>query len=385
MTALRQLIDFHRALVEIPSVNPAFHGGQGEKPLTDFLVQEAARRGFQLHRQEVFPGRENVYARIGAADKPALLLEAHQDTVAIPPAGMEVPTRAEADRQQRTYGRGSCDTKGSLAVFFHLFAEWAKHPEKLPFPIVFASTVDEECNQTGAFRLMEVVGPLAGAIAGEPTEGDIIHAHKGNYRSDWRAFGKAVHSSMPHLGDNAIYRMAESVLRLRTLARELQSRPADPVLGQGSLSVGIIEGGVGVNMVPDSCTIHIDRRTLPSESEDKITQEIIEAITGGEPTHFEKINGRFRKGIHLPTEHPFCEALAMASTSVKGHCEFLKAPFMTNATAYVAAGVPSLVFGPGSIDHAHTKGEYIDWSELDQAEQILRYFVERSPHGWAAK
>ncbi len=382
MSSLQQLIDLHRTLVEIPSVNPGFRDGGGEALLTDFLEQEALRRGFRLHRQEVFPNRHNLYARIGAPDKPALLLEAHQDTVALPPQGMVMPPRAEADRQQRTYGRGACDTKGSLAVFFHLFSEWAQHPERLPYPIVFATTVDEESHQTGAFRLMEVVGPLAGAIAGEPTQGDIIHAHKGSYRTDWKALGKASHSSTPDLGDNAIYRMAESVLRLRTLAGELRARPADSVLGHGSLSVGIIEGGVGANMVPDSCTVYIDRRVLHNESEDDVVQQITDAVTGGSPEYFEKISERFRKGILLPAEHPFCKSLAMASTAIKGHCEFIKAPFMTNATAYTAAGVPSLVFGPGSIELAHTKNEYIDWSELEQAEQILRYFVEHSPHRW---
>jgi succinyl-diaminopimelate desuccinylase len=384
MRSLQQLIDLHRTLVEIPSVNPGFRGGSGESLLTDFLEQEAQRRGFRLHRQEVFPNRHNLYARIGAPDKPALLLEAHQDTVGLPPQGMVMPSRAEADLQRRTYGRGACDTKGSLAVFFQLFSEWAQHPEKLAYPIVFAATVDEESHQTGAFRLLEKVGPLAGAITGEPTLGDIIHAHKGSYRTDWKALGMAAHSSTPNLGDNAIYRMAESVLRLRALAAELQARPADPILGHGSLSVGVIEGGVGANIVPDSCSIYIDRRVLPNESESDVVQQITDAVTGGSPQYFEKVSERFRKGIFLPAEHPFCESLAMASTTIKGHCELIKAPFMTNATAYAAAGVPSLVFGPGSIELAHTKGEYIDWKELEQAERILRHFVEQGPHSWVS-
>lgn len=382
MISLQELVEFHRKLVSIASVNPEFGGGAGEGPLADFLIEEAQRRGFTLHRQEVFPGRPNVYARIGDPNAPALLLEAHLDTVAEPANGMEIPSRADADKMQRTYGRGACDTKAALAVFFQIFSDFAKHPEKLPFPLVFASTTDEECRQSGAFKLMEVVGPLAGAIAGEPTGGDIIHTHKGSYRSEWRALGKSSHSSMPHLGDNAIYRMADAVVRLRGLANELSQRPADPHLGQGTLSVGIIRGGAGANIVPDLCTIFVDRRILPSEEPDAVVAEMDQTITAGDKQNFIKVEERIRKGIYLDSTHPFAAALHQSSAAIKGECQFLQAPYMTNATAFSQAGVPSLVFGPGSIEKAHTKDEYVDWSELDKVYRILNHFILEGSSEW---
>lgn len=381
MISLQELIEFHRKLVSISSVNPEY-GGAGEAPLVDFLVEEAARRGFTLHRQQVFPGRDNLYARLGDPNKPALLLDAHLDTVAEPPNGMEIPGREEADKQQRTYGRGSCDTKAALAVFFQVFSDFAQNPDTLPFPLVFGATIDEECRQTGAFRLMEVVGPLAGAIAGEPTQGNIIHTHKGSYRSEWQTLGKSSHSSMPHLGDNAIYRMADAIIRLRALANELSKRPADPHLGNGTLNVGIIKGGAGANIVPDLCTIFVDRRILPGEDPDEVVREMDLTISGGDTTHFRKVEQRIRTGIYLDSNHPFAANLGASSAAIKGDCEFLKAPYMTNATAFSQAGVPSVVFGPGCIEHAHTKDEYLDWSELDKVYRILNHFILEGSRDW---
>ena len=141
-------------------------------------------------------------------------------------------------------------------------------------------TVDEEFTHVGSSRLAAVRPSVDLAIVAEPTNLDLVTSHKGAIRWKVRAGGVACHSSTPDLGDNAIYRMAKVVSALHHHAGELARSTPDPVLGPPSLSIGRIEGGQSVNVVPDWCEIEIDRRVIPGEDPDGAMGLAAEALLG---------------------------------------------------------------------------------------------------------
>lgn len=379
-----------KELVAIPSVNPMGRDVSGseffEGRLTEWLVA-----WFQKHRMpcevvEVAPGRANVLTRIEPTSPGrTLLLDAHQDTV--PVDGMTIPPFEPTEREGRVYGRGACDVKGGLAAMLAAVTQlFLERPAGLP-EIVLSLTCDEEATSLGINHL---VGSWQGtapayrfcprkpdvAIIAEPTLLDIVVAHRGAVRWQIRTTGRACHSSRPAEGINAIYRMARVLGCLETYAARLpDSRPAHRLCGPATLSVGLISGGSSVNVVPDGCVIDIDRRLLPGEDSMRARDEVIEHL-------------RKELDFELIHEPPYCrsaglsddlnaslaEELNRAIFRVVGSRSVIGVPFGTHASRVAAAGVPSVVFGPGDIAQAHTKDEWIEIGQLLSSVHILREF-----------
>ncbi|MFM7556365.1 MAG: M20 family metallopeptidase, partial [Verrucomicrobiota bacterium] len=267
-----------RDLIALPSVNPAFHDDpslHGEHRVGGFLESAARLRGLETQWQPVVPGRSNLLVRLRPPGPIRLrvLLAPHLDTVGEPDYAVQLRPRV---RDGRVFGRGACDTKGSVAAFFQAVLNLAgggRRPAHTE--IVFVGLVDEENMQLGSRHLARI-GPKADlALAGEPTGLEVVTAHKGDVWLRLRTTGRPAHGATPHRGRNAVSAMAPIVLALEGgYAAELASRPAHPLLGRPTINVGRIEGGRQPNIVPASCTIDIDRRTLPGESESGVRREI---------------------------------------------------------------------------------------------------------------
>ncbi len=358
-------------LVAIPSVNPGF-GGDGEGRLGAFVADWLTRRGMVVEVQEVFPGRNNVIARCpGGGTGPAWLLDAHLDTVGVEGWAKGNPFKPWREGN-RLYGRGSCDTKASLAVFMSVAAWFARNRSELAAPLVFAGTVDEEIGQTGASALAGLGQEFLGAIVGEPTRLEIEHAHKGVLRFAVTTRGLAAHSSRPERGENAIMRMGRVLERLSVYERELKDSPGDFSLGKPTVSVGIIRGGKGVNIVPDVCRIEVDRRMIPGETPEAILRRIEDLLEGCPSAEVEGSSIMSRFGLSTPTSHPICRELDAALRRAGETPRFLSSPGMTNAGIYAKAGLPAVVFGPGDIRMAHTVDEWVDTGYLPRAFEVLR-------------
>ena len=358
--------DLLKKLISLPSVNPSM-GGTGEGVLCNYLFDRLSDLEVEVIRQEVFPGRDNIAARIGGADEPAVLLEAHMDTVAVDSWAKGDPFFPQ-EEEGRIYGRGSCDTKASMAVFLSCFEHFAANVAELKRPLVFAATVDEEERQSGAYKLMDLDWPLEGAIAGEPTLCGIINQHKGCVRFSIEVEGVAAHSSSPDLGKNAISRMGEVIRRMDSYRDLLESSVASAI-GAPTVSIGTIEGGTGVNIVPDSCRIEVDRRTVPGEKSDDIIRSI--AAMFSDLPWVKVVPDLMRPAMATSEDEAFCQELANALRGYGDFRGFESAKYMTNAVAYSAKGIPSLVFGPGDISKAHMNDEFVEFEELEKARAIL--------------
>lgn len=363
-------LDLLGKLVGIESVNP-IHGGSGEAGVVDFLEKRLAAKGISFFRQEVLPGRFNVVARVGPRDAPAVLLDAHMDTVGVAGWAEGSPFELRED-SGRHYGRGACDTKASLACFLLTLEYFADRPEKLKGALVFAATVDEESEQLGAFELAKLKDDLhvVSALAGEPTRSDVISRHKGVGRYLVTVDGKAAHASTPELGENAIYKAARICGRLDEHAQALAQAAAVGEIDRGTLNVGMIDGGVGFNVVPDACRLDIDRRLGRHETADEARAALHE-ICGSEAgarleVFLERppLVGRDSEGL----VRSILEAAQRAGTPVVER----DVPYMTNAVAYEQVGIPAVVFGPGDIAQAHKVDEYIEDGEMGRCFEILR-------------
>ena len=385
-------------LVATASVNPMGRAVAGpeyyEYKLTDYLERAFGQLGLKTHRQPVAPLRDNLLARLDGRPTPEdgrrlILFEVHQDTV--PVEGMTIEPWTPTIHDGRLYGRGSCDVKGGMAAMLEAVARLAdEQPENRP-TVVMACTVNEEYGFTGATSLCrywsDLRSPLLtrrpdAAIVAEPTNLDIVVAHKGVARWRCHTHGRAAHSSRPEAGDNAIYRMARVIAALERFHRQvLGGRPPHPLCGPPTLSVGTIAGGISVNTVPDRCTIEIDRRLLPGEEPASAQREVIDFIARalGDPHSAALVEHEplliQNAGLSDSGNRELAEQLSVATQLVINRANRIGVPFGTDAAAYSRASVPTVVFGPGSIEQAHTADEWISLEQVRQASEILYRFV----------
>ena len=382
-------------LVRIPSVNPmgrAVSGSQYlEEAMTARLEQIFRDLGLPFVRHHLAPQRENILAMLpGEPGAGVLVFEAHQDTV--PVDGMTIEPFSGEVRDGRVWGRGACDIKGGMACMLAAMSRLAaEKPRHVP-TLVMACTVNEEHGYTGASHLAHLwqtgsdgltQGPPTAVIVAEPTELHVVVAHKGVVRWRCRTHGRAAHSSMPHAGHNAIYRMMRVVGALENYANEVAPRlPGHPLCGSPTLSVGVIQGGISVNTVPDACVIEIDRRVIPGENAMAARQQIIDhirAVVGDVDWIEHDAPNISSNGLKDRNNQAIAARLGAVARQQAGTGQLIGVPFGTDATAYDEIDVPSVVFGPGSIAQAHTADEWIATEQLEAATEILYHLVKQGP------
>ncbi|MGA3245966.1 MAG: M20 family metallopeptidase [Bacteroidota bacterium] len=359
-------------LVAIPSMNPMGGGRTGaeytEQAIAEFVHAFLTRNGIDSELQQVLPGRPNVVGHIDASASQTIMLEAHLDTVHAD--SMTIEPFAPVVRNGQLFGRGSCDTKGSMAVFLQAVIRALKTPKRLRYNILLLFVCDEEYRFTGAQHAVKKGLKADFGIAGEPTQLKIVRSHKGVTRWKMVTKGVAAHSAYPERGKNAIYAMSKIINRLDKYAAELYSGPRHPLLGAPSLNVGVIEGGQAVNVVPDRCSIEVDRRTLPDETIQSVIVPI-QTLLKDLPDWELKEPHLSVAGMEVSEHAPALEALAGSIKAVQGDVTVEGAQYATDAGIYNAVGIPTVVFGPGDIAQAHTESEFIDLHQLDQAVAII--------------
>ena len=295
-----------------------------EGPATDFLDATLRRAGYQVVRQPVSPGRENLYAY---RDLPALVFSTHLDTV--PPY---IPLSEDAES---IHGRGSCDAKGLAAAMVAAAERLAGQGERR---IGLLFVVGEENGSDGA-QAAANLGPRGRfLINGEPTENRLSIGQKGTLRVDLQATGRAAHSAYPDEGVSAIAALLDTIERIRQMPL-----PTDPLLGQSTLNLGLIGGGVAPNVIPPAASAQILIRTV--EPTGPLKNAIKALLAPGVTADF-------------PVELPFHKGGAAPDgweTTVVSYASDL--PFL-------ALWGERYQLGPGTIRVAHTSREHIRKADL---------------------
>ena len=363
-------------LIRINSVNPAYEAGVPESGIAAYIRRFFEERDIEVCEQEVLPGRPNVLARVPGRDASCrVVFEAHMDTAGI--TGMEIPALEPSIEGGRVYGRGACDTKSGLAAMMHAVAITAagKAPR---CEVLFAATADEEYAYRGVLRVCEGLRADA-AVVCEPTSLRLVIATKGCVRFRIHVRGRAAHSSKPHLGINAVTRMAQLMVALEQDAEAL-ARTRHPLLGPGTFNIGIVRGGTQVNIVPDSCTIEIDRRLLPGEEPEVVWAgygRVIDQVRALVPDLDATLEKPMLQDLPLETDRAarVAEVASQVLTDLGLNGEPVGVPYGSDASKLARAGVPGVVFGPGSIDQAHAAVEYVDCDEVVRALDFYSRFL----------
>ena len=254
-------------LIRIPSVSPDRTATPdpdliGESRVNEYLADFIKGLGLDPFVQQTrLPGRENVGAVLYKGDSfRTVVFQSHTDTVGLDEdRNLLRPVR----RDGRIYGRGACDDKGALAAMFSALSMAVASRESLANNVIVMGVSDEEAGGSGSLGLLSEE-PTQGAdfgIVGEPTSCRIVNGSKGTARWDLEVRGRSVHSSEPRRGVNAVYRMAHILSAIEAYGEQL-ARFDDPPLGPETISVGRIEGGISVNVVPDRCRIETICRAL---------------------------------------------------------------------------------------------------------------------------
>lgn len=349
-------------LIRLRSVNPP----GDEEPCARVVAGLLETAGFAVTMHSYAPGRTSVVARLdGSGDEDPLCFTGHLDTVPLGAAAWtHDPFAAEIDGD-RLYGRGSSDMKSGVAAMVIAACAIAGLPrQKTGLVLVF--TAGEETGCDGARYLAGLPGvlpPVGALVVGEPTGNTPLIGHKGALWLKADFHGVTAHGSMPELGDNAIYKAARGVLRL---AGHEFDAGRHHHLGAPSLNVGFLHGGLNVNSVPDRAEVQIDIRTIPSQSNEAILQEVAEKLGEGATVSRMVDVGAVASN---PQNQWISDVFDLSERHTGQRVDPRGASFFTDASVLVPAfgGIPALILGPGEAHMAHKTDEYCRLPNIDAA------------------
>jgi putative selenium metabolism hydrolase len=372
------LANFLRDLVRIPSLSTH------EEAVAIRLAEEMRRIGFA----EVWTDRiGNVVGRIGGGQGPKLLLDGHMDTVDVgEPARWSRPPYEGEIEDGVLYGRGACDMKGGLAAMVYAVKALLDAGIELKGDLYVAGIVQEEpCEGLAVQILIEEEGFRPDyVVLGEPSNLQVKLGHRGRVEIGVEVQGKAAHASSPELGSNAIHNAARLIFGIELLAPRLAT---DPFLGQGTIAVTQIESeAASRNAVPDCCTFYIDRRLTLGETERKALAEVqnivnteeVDArvqITDYQATSYSGYPCRARASFPawvMPESNFLVQALVRSVRETLGYRPRLGHwGFSTDGT-YTAgvANIPTVGFGPGEEQYAHTRDEQVRLNDVVDAARV---------------
>ena len=360
-----------RQLVAINSINPDLVvGGAGEAEIARFVAHWLERAGLEVEIDEAEPGRPSVVGIVrGSGGGHSLLLNAHMDTVGV--AGMEHPHEPFI-AGNRLYGRGAYDMKSGLAAIMMAAAQARKL--QLRGDVIVTAVADEEFASIGTSSVLKRWRADA-AIVTEPTELEVCIAHKGFIWLDIETTGIAAHGSLPNVGVDAIAKMGKVLVGLEELNNSLQARPKHPRLGSGSLHASLISGGQELSSYPERCMLRIERRTIPGENQESVEAEIWQICT-----RIAEDDAQFKASIQTTLlRNPFevsedeliVQMVLRHATSVLRRVPSVgSANYWMDAALLAAAGIPTVVFGPGG-EGAHAVVEWANLDQLAQCSEIL--------------
>ncbi|HYG54000.1 MAG TPA: M20 family metallopeptidase [Burkholderiales bacterium] len=339
-----------------------------ERDCAQFAAHMLEEWGFAVKKHEFQEGRTSVVARLGGSDKKApLCLTGHLDVVPLgASAWSKDPFSGETDGD-RLYGRGSSDMKAGVAAMLLAARSFSKKLSQSP-GIVLVLTAAEEGGCVGSRHLAQtqLLGKAGAMIVGEPTSNYPLVGHKGSIKFHATFKGVSAHGSMPELGDNAIYKAAHAVTRLASFDFEAK---AHPIMGKPTMNVGTIEGGSGVNLVPDVAKIGVDIRTVPGVDHQALLKRFRSLLAEAEIDVFSDLPPVWTEPQH--------DWMRRVFEVCKAH-EPRTATYMTDAANLlkVYAGVPTVVLGPGEAAQAHQTDEYCSMERIRQSVSIYEALID---------
>lgn len=329
--------------------------------------------------------KANLWATLGPKGDGGIVLSGHTDCVPVDDQDWNSDPFVLTEHEGRLYGRGSCDMKGFLASALAAVPDFLAQPMSRPVHLAFSH--DEEIGCVGVRTLLADLarnGPKpAFCLVGEPTSMQVVTGHKGGRSYRCHLEGLAAHSSLAPHGVNAIEYAAELILFLRGIGEELAAGPqdADYDIPHSTVSVGLIQGGSAINIVPRSCNVTFEFRNLAEVDQGAVFRKIEEHALGRILPRMQQRHPGASIRFDQVYEYP-AHAISADDTLVTrmkhlvGRNDHSKVAFGTEAGLFVRElGLPTVVCGPGAIAVAHKPDEYVERSQLDACDKLLRSLI----------
>lgn len=370
-----EVVALTQSLVRIPSVNPELEvGGTAEAAVAIQCAAWLESWGFETRRVEVTEGRWNVTGSLGSGS-PVTMLNGHLDTVGV--AGMSIDPFAGEIHDGRLWGRGSADMKGGVAAVLAAAKRFSDAGARAPGTLHVVLTADEEHASLGMQAY--VAGDVAAdrAVVTEPTGLAVMPAHKGFLWLTATFEGVAAHGSRPEVGVDAVRHAGWYMAALEALHDTLASGDQHPLLGPGSFHFGRAKGGSAPSVYPDRCTLEIERRTLPHEGPEveREFRSVLETLAKQSGVRASLEADLYRPGSDVPVDSPVVVGL-LEAIAAGGHAARVEGMTAWVDAAYLnLAGIPTVCFGPGSIEAAHTADESVPVAELEVCADVLARFL----------
>jgi succinyl-diaminopimelate desuccinylase len=365
------VLELTRELVRTETINPP----GDESRVADIVGARLEGAGLEVERHPLAEGRDSLVARWRGSDgRPALCLTAHLDTVPLGRAEWDhEPLAGELDGG-RVYGRGASDMKGGLAAIVTAAERVAALGRgQAGLELVLCAGEETGCEGARALAAGGPLGDVGAVLVAEPTSNYPCVAHKGVVWIDASTRGRSAHGSMPHLGDNAVYKLARAITELE---RFDFGGPEHDLLGAPTLSVGTVAGGVNINSVPDGATAGVDVRTVPGLDGDEVIARLGDLL--GEEV-------RLDRRVDLPPvatdpRDPWVEEVFELMEPVIGERPAPRGlAYFTDAAALTPAygTPPTVICGPGDADQAHQTDESCSVELLDAAAESIFEIARR--------
>ncbi len=326
--------------------------------------------GFRVAYHEFAEARTSLIAQIGGGDaKPPICFTGHIDTVPLGAARWAKDAFAGETEGDRLFGRGSTDMKSGIAAFVVAAIELAPLLARGP-GVVLVITAGEEIGCEGAKYLADhALLDRAGAIVvAEPTSNYPYVGHKGLAWFEVETFGVTAHGSMPEVGDNAIVKMARVIGDLEGFRFPVESHD---VMGQPTMNVGTISGGLNTNSVPDEARITLDTRTVPGIDHGHLCRSLESLLAPR--------GAKVRKIVDTPALYtePHDEWVQEVFEACTPYLDARPTPrtitFSTDGADLKRGfgGPPAVILGPGEPKLAHQTDEWCSMNRIEQSTELF--------------
>lgn len=376
-------------LVRIDSSDPGAYEDEIERYIKALVEAQLERlshpvlHAVQVEELEVLPGRRNLMITVPAvSDEARLVYICHMDTVTLGDGWeADTPSLGAIVRDDKLYGRGSCDMKGGLAcaiaALVHTLERVAADGTLPRRGFSLICSVDEEDFMRGSEAAINAgwVGSREWVLDTEPTDGQIQVAHKGRTWFEIEMAGVTAHASQPWKGADAVAAMAEVVCSLR---RAFAALPAHDEPGPSTITFGQIEGGYRPYVVPDHAKVWVDMRLTPPTDTTAATRMVEQAIVAAEAAvpgcHGSYTVTGDRPAIERDPASPLLAALKCAADDVTGTDTTVGFFTGYTDTAVIAGKTGNrncMSYGPGSLALAHKPNEYVPHADIARCQQVL--------------
>lgn len=350
-------VKFLQEMIQIDSCNPPGN----EHEVAKFLAERCEKTGIPYTITEIEPNRSNFQIELKGEGKGKILFCGHMDTVLpgeIPWIYSPYSGEIEGDK---LYGRGASDMKSGLSAMFLAVETLFNEQIKLEKDIVFLATAGEEVDSCGAREYLQDEGleNVEALIIGEPTNEKVVVGHKGALWLEIILHGKTAHGAMPNRGINAVEWMKPVMEMIESLKRKwkISSEP----LGESSMAITMLQGGVQTNVIPDRASMKIDIRSIPPQSHEQLLNEIKrnlkEIFSSEDAPDFSVMKLLDRPSILTEKSHK----LITTALQLKEEDSVHGVSYYTDAAVLNPASlIPTLIYGPGDEKLAHQPNEYVD-------------------------